>query len=179
MSLISSESNTNLKGTGRHLTQLELKAWTGFLDASRMLEERLSAQLHDDHEMSHREYEVLVRLDGGSGRLRMSQLAGQMVASQPLISQTINRLEKREWVRREASTSDKRGIDAIITAAGCDALAAASKPHADLIKFLMLGMMNEADLAPFTRAVGAVADHLRIHRLGQRCDVPSCPLAEE
>ncbi len=143
-----------------------------------MLEERLSAQLNVDHGMSHREYEVLVRLDGGGGRLRMSQLAGQMVASQPLISQTINRLEKREWVRREPSTSDKRGITAVITAAGGDALATASKPHADLIRSLMLGMMDEADLVPFTRAVGAVADHLRIHRLGRQCDVPSCPLAE-
>ncbi|NNF54675.1 MAG: MarR family transcriptional regulator [Acidimicrobiales bacterium] len=144
-----------------------------------MLDERLSAQLHHDHGMSHREYEVLVRLDGAGGRLRMSQLAGQMVASQPLISQTIGRLEKRRWVRREASTSDKRGIDAIITAVGSQALAEASKPHADLIRSLLLSLMDKADLVPFTRAIGIVADHLRTHRLGGVCNLPSCPLVEE
>lgn len=163
-------------GTARHISQVGMAAWTGFLDGSRMLEERLAAQLHDDFEMSHREYEVLVRLDGSGGRLRMSDLATQMVASQPLMSQTVNRLEKRGWVRREASTSDRRSIETLITRDGRLALGQAAGPHADLIKSLLIEMMNESDLEIFSGAMKIIADHLRNHRKGLPCSRSNCPL---
>lgn len=163
-----SEAEPVTDGTGRDLTELELKAWTGFLDASRMLEERLAAQLSGQFDMSHREYEVLVRLDGAGGRLRMSELAVQMVASQPLISQTINRLQDRGWVVRERSTEDRRGIETVITNRGRSALGQASGPHAALVKQLLLDRIAKSDLQTVAAAMQEVAGNLRAQRRQQR-----------
>lgn len=152
----------------------ELRAWTSFLDASRIIDAELERHLATEHEMSHREYEVLVRLDGHGGRMRMSVLARQIEASPPLVSQTVDRLAQREWVRREPTPDDKRGIDAVLAPAGRDALLAASGEHADLVKSLLTDRLGP-DLDGIAVALGAVADHLRAHRLGADCGDP-CPL---
>jgi DNA-binding MarR family transcriptional regulator len=126
-----------------------------------MLEERLAAQLHDQFGMSHREYEVLVRLDGAGGRLGMSELAAQMVASQPLMSQTVNRLEKRGWVAREPSSRDRRSIETVLGADGRAALREAAGPHAELVKSLLLENVGPVDLETFARSVQRAAEYLR------------------
>ena len=163
-----SEAEPVRDGTGKHLTELQLTAWTGFLDASRMLEERLANQLSQNFDMSHRDYEVLVRLDGAGGRLRMSELAVKMVASQPLMSQTVNRLERRGWVVREPSTVDRRSIEAVITDAGRTALGRSSGPHAELVKELLLDVVAESDLDAFSEAINRVAVRLRDDRRRRR-----------
>lgn len=173
-----SPETTQIDGTGRHLTKVELLAWTGFLDASRMLEERLAHQLSEQSGMTHREYEVLVRLDGAGGRLRMSELAQKMVASQPLMSQTVNRLESRNWVKREASTVDRRSTETVLTDEGCEALREASAPHAAMVKKLLLDILAKNDLEAFAASLTEVADHLRAHRRGDSCSEEHCPLSQ-
>ena len=163
-------------GTGAHLSPAELRAWTSFLDAGRIIETELAAQLVDEFGMTHREYEVLVRLDGIGGRERMSVLARQIEASAPLVTQTVTRLEERGWVTRETSEADRRGVEASLTSAGRLALARAAQPHAALVRELLLEPLGE-DLAIVAGALGRVADHLRAHRAGTACDDPACPLS--
>lgn len=134
-----------------------------------MLEERLAVQLQNDFAMSHRDYEVLVRLDGAGGRQRMSALASQIVASQPLITQTISRLEDRGWVRREASKADGRGVDAVLLSPGRTALAAAAGPHAALIKQLLLDPLGPDVLEQLAESMHGLAEHLRTRRRGVPC----------
>jgi len=77
---------SELQGTGRHLAPDELRLWTSFLDAARIIETELADQLVDDHGMTHREYEVLVRVDGAGGAMRMATLSRQIEASRALTS---------------------------------------------------------------------------------------------
>lgn len=170
---------TELAGTGRHLSSENLKLWTSFLDASRMIDHALASDLVANHSMTHREYEILVRLDGHGGHMRMSDLARQIVASAPLITQTVERLETRGWVLRQRSTSDSRGIDAGLTADGTAALKAASKPHADIVQRLLLDIVGDSRRAAVADALGDVADHLRSHRAGSPCNSADCPLNTE
>jgi DNA-binding MarR family transcriptional regulator len=172
-------STRKLAGTGRHLTPTELAAWTAFLDSSRMVEEQASAQLRADHSLSHREYEVLVRLDGFGGELRMSELAAQMVASPPLISQTVSRLEARGWVTRASSLTDGRGVTAGLTDDGYQALLQLSESHAKLIKNVLLDVIGPDDLEDYASSMKIVADHLRAHRRGENCTNEVCPLNQE
>lgn len=165
-----------LAGTGRHLDPTALRIWTSLLDSGRMLDEILSAHLAEDHKMTHREYEILVRLDGAGGRTRMSVLAAQMVASPSLITQTIERLEAREWVSREASLDDGRGVDAVLLADGRVALAAAAEPHAEIIQRLLIDRQPADALEVVADSLGQVADHLRAHRRGEACGDDECPL---
>lgn len=69
-----------LAGTGRHLSPAELKTWTRFLDSGRLLEEILARHVTRDHGMTHSDYEVLVRLDGAGGEMRMTTLADLVVS---------------------------------------------------------------------------------------------------
>ncbi len=170
---------SDLSGTGRHLSPVELRLWTSFLDAGRMIEQALAADLVANQGMSHREYEVLVRLDGASGRMRMSELARQIAASGPLVTQTVERLEKRGWVTRERSSSDNRGIDATLTADGQAALASASEPHAELVRKLLLDRVGTDRRDVVAAALGEVADHLRLHRGSDACAIESCPLGPD
>ena len=46
----------------RWLSEQEMKAWTGFLAATALVERRIDHQLREDAGLSHTQYEILVRL---------------------------------------------------------------------------------------------------------------------
>lgn len=163
-------------GTGKHLSPTELRLWTSFLDTSRILETELETQL-TAFGMTHREYEVLVRVDGDGGRMRMSVLARRIEASPALVSQTVGRLVERGWLTREPSTTDKRGVEAALTDLGRRQLAAAAQPHAELVRQLLIKPMDPEHLEYIAASMGTVADHLRAHRAGEPCGQPECPIS--
>ncbi len=163
-------------GTGKHLTSTELRLWTSFLDTSRILETELEHQLSTHFGMTHREYEVLVRVDGASGQMRMSELARQIESSPALITQTVSRLVERGWMERQPSASDRRGVEAALTDLGRDHLAKAAGPHAELVRRLLLDPIDSAKVATIANSLGSVADHLRAHRAGDGCEDPDCPV---
>lgn len=157
---------SDLLGTGRHLSDVELFLWTRFLDTSRLMEERLNRHLIDDHEMTHGEYEILVRVDGAGNSMRISVLADQCVAPRPRITQTLNRVEERGWIRRERDAHDGRGYLVHLTASGQAALARASSGHADLIKEYLLDQISADDQPRLAEALMRAAEHLRADRTG-------------
>lgn len=165
-----------LHGTGRHLDSTELRLWTALVDASRILDTELERQLTCNHDMTHREYEILVRIDGNGGRMRMSMLGRQIEASGPLVSQTIARLERRQWLERVPAADDGRGVDAALLPAGATALAEAAKPHAELIRSLLHDQIPTDALMSTADAMHGVADHLRRHRRDGACNTENCPL---
>ncbi len=158
-----------LAGTGRYLTKQELFTWTRFLDASRLLEEVLARHVAQDHQMTHSDYEVLVRLDGVGGSMRMAQLAAQVVSSAQKLTHTANRLEERGWIERRAVSGDGRGLQATLTPDGRRALAAASEEHAVLIKRFLLDVLSDSEQTAIGEAMERVAAHLRVHRRHEPC----------
>lgn len=164
-------------GTAGHLSATELRLWTSFLDASRILETELEHQLVTEFGMTHREYEILVRVDGADGRMRMSVLARQIECSRALVTQTVARLVERGWLERRPCPDDRRGVEAVLTATGRKHLAAAAGPHAELVRRLLLRPMKQSSMKTTADALGTVADHLRAHRRGEACGEPDCALA--
>jgi DNA-binding MarR family transcriptional regulator len=57
------------------------------------------------------------------GPLRISELAAADRCSQPTATTTVQKLEERGWVRREADAADARAVRISITAAGREQLA--------------------------------------------------------
>ncbi len=153
-----------LRGTGRHLTDEELFAWTRFLDAGRLVEEMLSRHLADEHAMTHSDYEVLVRLDGNANRMRLTTLAEQCESSKSKLTHTLNRLEERGWIERTPADDDGRGVVALLTSAGSDALADAAVGHAELIKRHLLDHWHPAELVVIADAMNRVSRDLRARR---------------
>lgn len=162
----------DLVGTGRHLTKDELRTWTRFLDAGRLLEEVLARHLSQQHSMTHTEYEVLVRLDGAGGRMRMNTLARQVVASSQNLSKTADRLERRGWIERMHLAEDARGIDAVLLPDGRRALAAAATEHVALIKRFLLDPLTLTEQHLIADTMDRLSHHMRQHRDGEPC--PRC-----
>ena len=166
----------DLVGTGHYMTPTELRTWTTFLDAGRLLEEILARHVSQDHDMTHSDYEVLVRLDGAGGRMRMSVLAEQVVSSAQKLTHTANRLERRGWIAREPVDSDGRGLTAVLLPPGQAALAAAAGEHADLIKQFLLDNLSADEQAALTELMSRLSGHMRVHRRGEPC--PQCDTTE-
>lgn len=162
---------TELAGTGRHLTKAELRTWTRFLDAGRLLEEILAHHVTRDHGMTHSDYEVLVRLDGAGGRMRMTLLARQVVSSAQKLTHTANRLEERGWIKRERVAEDGRGLSAILTDSGRAILIEASAGHAELIKRFLLDHLSTDEQHVVADSMDRVASHMRLHRDEQPCPI--------
>lgn len=161
----------DLAGTGRHLSPAELRTWTRFLDAGRLLEEILSQHLGQRHRMAHSDYEVLVRLDGNGGRMRMTMLARQVVSSAQKLTHTANRLEKRGWIARESVAEDGRGLDAVLLRPGRGALKAAAGEHADLIRQFLLRDLDDHERQVITAATDRLSTHMRVHRRREVCEL--------
>src|SRR3954470_2371757 len=105
------------------LTREQQRAWRVYIDAIRLLQDTLDAQLQADAGIPHGYYEILVRLSEAPGRqLRMTQLASGTQSSRSRVSHAVARLEERGWLRREPCASDRRGQLAVLTDAGYDAL---------------------------------------------------------
>ena len=154
----------DLVGTGAHLTTAELRAWTRFLDASRLIEDVLAAHVSREHDMNHGEYEVLVRLDGAKGRMRMAKLASQVVATPSRLTYTVDCLEARGWVQRRSLASDGRVVVAELTPEGRTALAEAAVVHADLIRRHLLSHLDPAGMDALAGAMQKVIDSVRTSR---------------
>jgi DNA-binding MarR family transcriptional regulator len=66
--------------------------------------------------------------------MRMAALADTVQLSPSGLSRAIERLEARGLVTRQQRDDDRRGVDAVLTAAGTDLLRAASETHAAAIE---------------------------------------------
>lgn len=160
----------DLAGTGRYLSPAELRAWTRFLDVGRLLDEILSQHLSQHHRMTHSDYEVLVRLDGNGGRMRMAMLARQVVSSAQQMTHISKRLESRGWIAREPVAEDGRGLEAVLLQPGREALAAAAGEHAGLIRQFLLDGLDERERHVIAEITERFSTHMRVHRRGERCE---------
>src|SRR5689334_18115249 len=105
-------------GETRWLDEGEMRAWTGFLAASALLNRRIDQQLKEEVGLSHLQYEILVRLSAApDGELRMTELADSLFSSKSGLTYQVTQLEKAGLVRRRSCLSDVRGIFAVLTEA--------------------------------------------------------------
>ena len=119
----------------RWLDPAEMKAWLAFLEVSHLLERAIEQQLREDAGLSHAQYEILSRLGAADGgRSRMSELADVIVVSRSGLTYQITQLERAGLVRREKCPSDERGILAVLTSAGRDALDRAAPGHLRVVR---------------------------------------------
>ena len=89
----------------RWLDEEEQAIWRAFLDANRLLFERLDRELQADAGMPHAYYEILVRLSEAPDRtMRMTDLARLVRYSKTRLSEAVARLEARGWVAREPTS---------------------------------------------------------------------------
>jgi DNA-binding MarR family transcriptional regulator len=80
-------------------------------------------------------YDVLAQLHNAPGnRLRMKELAGSIMLSKSGLTRVVDRMMGADLVAREACPSDRRGYEAVLTAAGRQAFEEAYPVHLEGIQ---------------------------------------------
>jgi DNA-binding MarR family transcriptional regulator len=108
----------------------EMAAWRALVAVSSRLFEQLDRELVAAHDLTLGDYEVLAYLsDAPEQRLRMSELADDLLVSRSRLTHHVNRLEREKLVERAKCPTDRRGSFAVLTAEGRRRLVAAAPTH--------------------------------------------------
>jgi DNA-binding MarR family transcriptional regulator len=117
------------------------------LRAHRELVARLDAELIRDHNLPLSSYEVLITLADAPGqRLRMGELANELLLSRSGLTRLIDRLERQGLVKRRRCPEDARGWYAQLTEAGREKLVAARPAHREGVRRHFLDRLTDEDL---------------------------------
>ena len=107
-----------------------LGAWRAFLRAHARLVRDLERELQAEQGMALTDYDVLVQLSAADERrLRMSELADQLLLSRSGVTRLVDRLVAEGLVERVTCESDRRGQWASLTDSGYERLRRASPTH--------------------------------------------------
>ncbi|MBX3111007.1 MAG: MarR family transcriptional regulator [Fimbriimonadaceae bacterium] len=95
------------------------RALRAMLQTSGRIIRTVSKRLDDAGHVSAEVYDVLVTLEyEATHRMRLSQLADEIVLSRSGLSRLIDRMERDGLIRREECPGDRRGTYAVLTEAG-------------------------------------------------------------
>lgn len=123
-------SNDTVALPAEPLAPAELAAWRGLLRAHAELIRALDTELTQAHGLPLSSYEVLLFLaDSPEGRMRMSDLAQSVLLSRSGLTRLADRLEKDGLIRRQACSTDQRGLFAVITDQGRQVFEDARRTH--------------------------------------------------
>jgi DNA-binding MarR family transcriptional regulator len=137
----------------------EVAAWRGLLRSHAALVRELDRELELAHGLPLNEYEVLFLLSRApDGRLRMSDLADQVLLSQSGLTRLADRLERAGLVVRVRCAEDRRGLFAEITDEGRSRFALARQTHLEGVQRLFLSRLQPAQLDALALAWEAVLD---------------------
>jgi DNA-binding MarR family transcriptional regulator len=151
----------NSSSTPRWLNATEMKAWRGYIIASRRLLEALDLDL-DAHELSMADYEILAQLSDAPDRsMRMSELADVAMLSRSRLSHRMKVMEKAGWVKREPCVDDKRGYYAVMTPKGWKAIVAAAPDHVESVRSRFVDHLTKSDQVVIAEIFERVTKSLR------------------
>ena len=136
------------------LTEHEERVWRGWMTLNAELTVALQRQTQSDAGLSMSDYEVLVHLtDDPAGRVRVTELAGQLQWERSRVSHHVTRMERRGLVEREECADDGRGAYVAITAAGRTAIEQAAPGHAQAVRRLVFDALQVDELRGLETAI--------------------------
>lgn len=142
----------------RWLDPEEQQAWRSYVRGVRLLDEMLRQEL-ERHDLSHPEYEILVRLSEAPGHVRrMSELAAEVVNSRSRLSHTVSRLERAGWVHRRPCPADGRGVECLLTDEGFARLQAAAHTHVHGVREHLMDPLSRQEFLALGATLAKVAD---------------------
>src|SRR3954470_10080754 len=148
-----------------------LDVWRSFLQAHARLFRRLDDELRQEHGLSLPEYEALMHIGRAPARrLRMSQLAQQVLLSKSGVTRLVDRLVADGLIERSACSSDARGAEAVLTPAGLERLRAAARTHLRGIDRYFVSALTADELDMISRTMRSVSDRAGTEPTAEACD---------
>jgi DNA-binding MarR family transcriptional regulator len=110
-------------------TPEQIAAWQSFLMAHAKVIRILEQEMGAEQGLPLVWYDVLAQLDHKGGQLRLSGLADSVLLSRSNITRLVDRMDNAGLVKREPCPEDRRGMYAVITPEGREALRRAWPGH--------------------------------------------------
>lgn len=143
----------------RWLGDSELEAWLPFSALLLKLPSALDAQLKRESQLSFFGYLVLAALSEAPDRtLRMSDLSALANGSLSRLSHAVSALERRGFVERLPSATDRRITFARLTDDGHEAIVAAAPAHVATVRKLVVDALGAARFAELGRMAQALLE---------------------
>ncbi|WP_433468823.1 MarR family winged helix-turn-helix transcriptional regulator [Spirillospora sp. CA-128828] len=147
---------------GDPLEPRELRAWMAFLAAGHLIDHEIERQLKRDGGLSHPEFEVLVVLRSAEGnRMRMSDLAREVMVSKSRLTYQVTQLERAGLVKRTGCETDRRSVWAELTGEGAEALNRVRPGHRRVVREALIEVLTPEEIDLLGDALGRVAARLR------------------
>ena len=142
-------------------TAHELRVWRDFVETGDRLRSLLGARLQAESGLSTGDYAVLLALSEAPGkRLRSSSLASVIDWERSRLSHHLGRMETRGLVAREASASDSRGAEVVLTPLGASQFRRASAAHLRAVQELFVEAFAGTGLQEVESVTSALKAHL-------------------
>lgn len=136
------------------LDELPLKAWRTFITAHANVLAHIEHELEEAERIPLSSYDVLFTLWEAEGyRLRMHELARQVVLSRSGLSRLVDRLEKEGLLGRERTSTDRRGAYAVLTEKGVEAMRRAWPVYASGINQHFAAHLSEEEMTTLVIAL--------------------------
>jgi DNA-binding MarR family transcriptional regulator len=149
------------EGEPRWLTADEQNAWRAYIRLAKLLMRQLDRDLHP-FGLSMNDYEILVELSEAPGRrLRMTELADLTAQSRSRLSHQVTRMEAKGLLRRDACHGDKRGMFAVITPDGMEAIERVAPYHVESVRQHFIDQLTPQQLGALNEAYQPVLEQLR------------------
>ena len=146
---------------GKPLESAKGSVWATFLTAHAVLVEQIEARLAAEELPPLGWYDVLWALERAPDqRLRMNELAAQVVLSRSNLTRLVDRLEEAGLVQRQRSADDRRGAYAVLSAAGKAMRKRMWPVYQTAIRELFEASISDAEAAAMGRALRRVLDRL-------------------
>lgn len=142
---------------GRPESGVPRQAWRAYFEATALLQDRLDRTLKADQDLNLADYNLLLLLaESPEGRLRMGELARLMVFSPSRVTYQVKTLQQRGLVERCASSTDRRGAEAVITDEGRHRFRRAAVLHSRQVRELFLDRLEDGEAATLLRVFSRV-----------------------
>lgn len=144
------------------LSKNHLEAWRLFITSHDKLISLIDRELTATQQIPLHWYDVLVELaEASDHRLRMHELAQQVVLSRSGLTRLVDRLEKARLIRREADPTDRRGFFAILTDEGVAALEGARPVYMAALQKYFADHLTNDEAEMFTRVLRDIVQATR------------------
>lgn len=155
------EARRQARRVAEETEQARVAAWRIFFEASGRLYGVLESRLKRSFGLTLPDYNVLLALWEAPGhRLRMGELAEKVVYSPSRLTYIVAHLERDGWIRKIASTLDRRSSDACLTSQGLDTVKAATRTHRQTVGEYLLDDMTDEEIGEIVRIFSNVGRRL-------------------
>ena len=147
---------------GQSLETSKGSVWALFLTAYAVLVAEMEARLASQGLPPLGWYDVLWALERADDqRLRMNELAAQVVLSRSNLTRLVDRLEQAGLVERQRSEDDRRGAFAVLTAAGKSMRKRMWPVYQTAIRELFEENITDTEAASMDKALRRVLERVR------------------